>query len=231
MNELSQQWKIELNKQSRPRTADFTWGKLGGRRMAAVREQRRAAVRPGLARARSAGRGVAAGAAPGTLHTGDGTGGSVECGVVYRWRGELRPAAVVAVGGRRRAVLGVEGRRGVGGGRGHQRRRRAGEAEKLGSGRRRRGGKGDRGGKYRSPLQGDFCRPPLQADLGRAGICRCSVQLLLQQVIHPTRYIYPTRNRSKLQSLSLFLPVILLAPFRESQAEKAQEKQPREAGS
>jgi hypothetical protein len=64
---------------------------------------------------------------------------------------------VGAVGVRRRAVLGVEGRRGVGGGRGHQRWRRAGEVEELGSGGRRRGGKGDRGGKYRSPLQGDFC--------------------------------------------------------------------------
>jgi hypothetical protein len=104
--------------------------------IAVVRERRRAAV-----------------ARTGTRHTGDGTSGGVECGVVDRRRGELRSAAVGSVGGRRRAVLGVEGRRGVGGGRGHQRRRRAGEAEELGSGGRRRGGKVDRGGKCRSPLQ------------------------------------------------------------------------------
>jgi hypothetical protein len=77
-------------------------------------------------------------AAPRTRYTEDGTGGGGECGLVDRQRGECRPAAVGAVGGRQWAVPGVEGRRGVGGGRGHQRwqrRWRAGEVEELGSGR------------------------------------------------------------------------------------------------
>jgi hypothetical protein len=125
-----------IEQASRPRTVDFTWGKPSGRRKAAVREWCRDAARPGLARARGGtGRGSGGGGgAPGTRHPRDGAGRAASAAWSTGGGGERRPATVEAVGGRRRAVRGEEGRRGVGRGRGHQRwqRRRAGETEDPG---------------------------------------------------------------------------------------------------